>query len=160
MLTKQEIRTGNYIASVLGANVGGSYVVHGEAANDFDIFIGASAFGLLKKDQYRFTVRTFNDEGQTVVFVDSWDDRSEYYQSNNTDDALVCTFRSTCGKYNLIVVNDDFVLAFKISANIMAAHPESYQEKDERVRLHHCWREHIRNWLSDSFAIGKAIVTY
>lgn len=157
MLTKQEIRTGNYIASVLGANVGGSYVVHGEAANDFDIFIGASAFNLLNKDPYQFTVKTAWTD---VVFVDSWDNRSEYYQSNNKDDALVCTFRSTCGKYNLIVVNDDFVLAFKISANIMAAHPESYQEKDERVRLHHCWREHIRNWLSDSFAIGKAIVTY
>lgn len=160
MLTKDEITRGRRLAAILGGYVGGSVIVNPDEANDFDIFMGRSAYGNTKPYKFRLTTWKIGGGKEETVFVDSWDDRSEYYQSNNTDNALHGTYRSECGKYNLIVVEDDFVLAFKIAANIMAAHPESYRDRDERIRLHHCWREHIRNWLSDSFAMGDALVTY
>lgn len=163
MLTKDDIVKGNRIAAVLGGYVSGSVIIDPDEANDFDIFMGRSAFyahGSTKPHAFHLTTWKTGGGLEQTLFVDTWDDRSEYYQSNNTDNALYCTYRSECGKYNLIVVEDDFVLAFKISANIMEAHPESYRDRDERIRLHHCWREHIRKWLSHSFAMGDALVTY
>lgn len=159
MLTKSDINTGYSIAQVLGGHIGGSFIVHGEQANDFDIFIGRSAFECLRKGPYEFSVRAVNDGGQTVTFVNSWDTRSDYYQTNNTDDALYGTYRSTCGKYNLIVINDDFVLAFKISALRMAAAPELFQTKERRIELHHTWRQVIRTLLSDANAIAEITVS-
>lgn len=151
--TTHQIAQARIIATKMEGLIGGSFVVDPNNANDIDIFVGKSAFTVfMERRSYRIYSPefVFND----IEFFDSFESGREYYESNNEDDALFTTYRSVCGTYNLIVVNDDFVQAFKISLNIMTAWPEKYKTKEARVELHHHQRGLIRNYLSDSFAMS------
>lgn len=150
--TTHQIGQARIMATQMGGLIGGSFVVDPDNANDIDIFVGASAFNLFAERRgYRGYCDHFVHNG--IEFDDSFSSGREYYESNNEDDALVTTLRSTCGTYNVIVVQDDFVLAFKMALMRMTAAPEKFKTKAERVSLHHQLRAIIRTFLSDSFAI-------
>lgn len=150
-MDRKDLQWGNTLAVAMGGTVSGSCIVDLENAKDIDIFVSESKLNL-------FTTRNFNSTYMyeftyaDVTFTDSWDDRSEYYRSNNTDDALDRTYRSSDGKFNLIVVRDAFELAFTISRNIMAQHKKQFKDRQARIDLHHGLREQIRYMLSDKYA--------
>lgn len=152
---KETIKEARLIRMTLGGYIGGSYSVDPDTANDIDIFLSTSHWDafLNRTSQYRTDKVVVRD----VPFVDSFSTGREYYESNNQDGALDTTYRSLDGLINLIVVQDDFLLAFKISLMRMTAKPELYKTKEARVALHHHWRGRIRTFLSDSAALDDTL---
>lgn len=103
--------------------IGGSYVVKGLEANDIDIVVplfdcDVSKLEAAGFEQYRF---------------ESGDPK---YEEALTDplNRLVFTFRR--GNINLIVINNDYLPAYRGVVAVMAANPERYADREDRVHLH------------------------
>jgi len=148
-LNTEQINAATMIAIVMGGTVSGSVLVTPLNANDIDIFISYSKFRLfmhtlnLDGTPYEFD---YTYHGNKLKFTSHDWASSEEYQMNNRDDALVITYRSVPnGLVNIIVVNDEFVPAFKWSAKEMMNNPHLYTNREDRINLHHAWR----NWIRD-----------
>ena len=150
MFTIESLRAARLVAAHIGGQISGSFIVDPDTAKDIDIFCSVSQFNCAAAR--RKWPRTDKITVAGTTLLDSWATGREYYESNNTDDALYTTYRSEDGEINLIVVHDAYMLAFQISANRMRACPHKYKTKEARVALHHRWRERIRKYLSDAAA--------
>lgn len=155
-ITDDTLKQGYGIAIAMSGNIGGSVIPDRDNAKDVDIFVGASAFRLwlLLIDSWPKNMsgypKTFSYMGHNF---NSFASEFAYTQAD-IHDALALTYRSTCGLFNIIVVHDDFVPAFKASVLEMAARPERYKERNQRISLHHRKREMIRNMLAEPVYLG------
>ncbi|AUZ94775.1 hypothetical protein HOR97_gp14 [Agrobacterium phage Atu_ph03] len=134
------------MANLMGGSISGSILTNNATAQDVDVFVGVSAFTnfLNKKglDMYDTEI-TFRD---VVYSRKQWDD-CDQYQESNKDDALVCTWRGYPFNVNIIVISDLFIAAFEASRLEMLRRPELYQDRDARIKLHHDFRNTIRQMM-------------
>lgn len=103
--------------------IGGSYVVKGLEANDIDIVVplfdcDVSKLEAAGFEQYRF-------ENGDPKYDEALNDPLQ---------RLVFTFRR--GNINLIVINNDYLPAYRGAVAAMVSYPDRYTERYDRVLLH------------------------
>lgn len=146
-VNQQSIDLANVLAYKVGGQIGGSFIVDRENANDIDVFTSRTAFARYC-DKRVFGEEPYSFEQGVTFDRKQWDD-CDRYQESNKDDALVCTYRSDAEGFNvnLIIVNDEYVVAFQAATNAMRRTPELFKDREARIKLHHGYRERIREML-------------
>jgi hypothetical protein len=127
MLTLKDVHEALYLTGPFGllpnSFIGGSYVVKGLEAADIDIVVPLFDCDVTKLEAAGFEQYRFESEDP------------KYAEAlNDPLNRLVFTFRR--GNLNLIVINNDYLPAYRGAVAAMAADPDRYAERDDRVRLH------------------------
>lgn len=130
-----------YIRQKYGLFIGGSYCVLKETANDIDLIISLSNFNKLDN----------GDLFDEMDFYGLWEDSCEklceklHYERVHE---LYASLRAVDDpQINLLVVRDAFYTSYKQAAVTMAADPESYQYRWQRVLLHQTIKNEVRRRL-------------
>lgn len=127
MIAPEDIALAYDIAAETGGFVTGSYLVSPDEAQDIDVLVPARASHTL--------VLKFGEAlGKVQSTVPD-----EYVGCHE----LVATYRK--GTVNVLVVNDDYVPAYKAARRHMRMAPLAYQDRGKRVALHASYKAVIRD---------------
>lgn len=115
-----------------GSFIGGSWIIDPKTATDIDIVVPWWAFDL----------------GIAVA---------NGFELNETDyvvPELAYVLRK--GKINLLVVRNEYVVAYKAAVREMLLNPELYVTREQRINLHQSFKRVIRVWLGEEYEGEKS----
>ena len=109
--------------------VGGSYLINPETANDIDVI-----------------VPEWEGNKIDVLRANGFVQMNEEYGTSEEIPELQSTWRK--GALNVLVISNDYVVAYRAAARHMRANPVQYPTRTERIELHQSFKRQITQMLT------------